>query len=204
MSAACNGPIRWTEGVELHPFRFKKDVVADEQRFLEDIESKAGSMAVDVESFDAMVSEVLVEMFVKTERAADFMARILLVDAHLGAKMTPVEVGGTEEVVMGEQDRVNSCQRGVEGGGAIDPDVALTRFDPIGGMFVPECRLGVEPGHLLIDRGGHHLKSGRTFLCGYESLFRSSAKRAGVWMEAHHVKSADKTNILFVFHRDTS
>ena len=41
------------------------------------------------------------------------MARIGLVDAYLGGKMLPVEIGGAEEMVMGEKDGVDPWQCGV-------------------------------------------------------------------------------------------
>ncbi|MBE0598981.1 MAG: hypothetical protein IH614_17135 [Desulfuromonadales bacterium] len=59
-------------------------------------------MPINMEGFDAMVDEVLVERVVKTEGAADFMIKICLVKAHLGRKKFSVEVGGAKKVVMGE------------------------------------------------------------------------------------------------------
>lgn len=159
-TAPCDRPVGRAEWVELHADAIEENVVADEQRLLEDVESEAGGMAVDVEGLDSVVAEIPVEHVVKVERAADFMARIGLVDGHPGAKLLPVEVGGTEKVVMGEQDRVDTRQRFIEGGGAVDPAGALAGFDPIGGMLETERRLGVELRHLLVDRGGNHPEAG--------------------------------------------
>lgn len=105
-STACDGLLRWTEWVEFHAVPLQKNVVADEHRFLEDVESEAGSMAVDMEGFDAMVGEVLVEILVKTERPAELMPRIRSMDEYLGTKKIPIEIAGAEEMVMGEQDKI--------------------------------------------------------------------------------------------------
>jgi hypothetical protein len=60
-AASRDGPARGTEGVILHAPAVKKDVVADEEYLLEDIEGEARGVAVDVESLNSLVDEVFFE-----------------------------------------------------------------------------------------------------------------------------------------------
>lgn len=105
--ASRNCQVGWAEGIQFHAVAIEKNVITDKQRLLEDVKSESGSMAIDVEGFDTVVIEFLVEKVVKAKRMADFMARICLVNANLGAKMLAVKVGCAEKMVMGKQDGVD-------------------------------------------------------------------------------------------------
>ena len=105
-TASRDGQARGTKGVIPHALAIKEDVVANEKRVLEDVESKAGGVAIDVEGFDAVVDEVFFEGAVKNEGAADLVGRIVMMDPYLGGKEFPVEVRSAEKVMVGEENRV--------------------------------------------------------------------------------------------------
>ena len=105
-TASRNGQASGTKGVILHALSIKEDIVANEKRLLEDVEGKAGGVAVDVEGLNAVVDEVFFEGGVENEGAADLVDRVVMMDMHLGGKEFPVEVRSAEEVVVSEENRI--------------------------------------------------------------------------------------------------
>jgi hypothetical protein len=101
-TASCNGLASGTKRVILHALAIKKDVVADQEHILENVEGEAGRVAIDVEDLDAVMDEVLIEGGIEGEGAADLVDRIVGVDAYLGSEEFPVKIRSTKEVVMSE------------------------------------------------------------------------------------------------------
>ncbi len=91
-----------TEGVILHAVAFKKDVIADQKDVLENVESEARCVTVDVEGLDAFMEKVFFKSDVEGERAADLMDRVIAVDLYLCSEEFPVQVRSAEEVVVSE------------------------------------------------------------------------------------------------------
>ncbi len=91
-----------TERVILHAVAFKKDVVADEEHILKNVEGEAGCVTVDVEGLDALMKEVFFKSDIEGEGATDLVDRVVVVDLYLGSEEFSVQVGSAEEVVMRE------------------------------------------------------------------------------------------------------
>jgi hypothetical protein len=90
--ASCDGLPGRTEGVILYAITFEKDIVADEEHILEDVESEAGRVAVDVEGLDAVIDKVFIKGGVEGEGTADLVDGVIAVDVYLGSKEFPVKV----------------------------------------------------------------------------------------------------------------
>lgn len=123
-----------------------------------------------------------------------------MVDVHPGAEVLPVQVGGAEEVMVGEENRIGVLQRGIEGRRTIDPAGSLTGLDAEGGVLETERRGGIQPRHFIVDRCACYFEAGGTFLGADEMLIRRTAERALLRIRVDHVEATDQTNMLFLFH----
>ncbi len=136
-------------------------------------------MAVNVEGFDAVVDEVFFEGDIEGGRAADVVDRVVMVDAHLGGKEFPVEVGGAKKVVVSEENgvgRVSARRRRMKDSRSSRGRAGL---DTVGSVLKAERRVGIQPGHFLVHRCGHHLVAGRALLGGDETLLAAPQKGQG-------------------------
>ncbi len=142
-TSSCDGQARRTKRVKPHVLSVKEDVIANKQRFLEDVKGKTRSMAIDMKGFDAVVHEVFPEGAVEAEGAADLVGRIVLMNSNFGSKEFPVEVRSAEKVMVGEKNRVRPFQRGIQRGGTIDPAGTMAGLDTVGGMLDPKGRVRI-------------------------------------------------------------
>jgi hypothetical protein len=101
-TASCDGLARGTERVILHAVAIKKDVVADEEQILEDVEGEAGCVSIDVEGLNALMEKVFFKSDIEGERTADLVDRVIAVDVYLRSEESPVQVRSAEEVVVSE------------------------------------------------------------------------------------------------------
>jgi hypothetical protein len=72
-AATLDSPARGTEWVIFHAGAVKKDVVADKEKILENVEGEARGMTIDMEGLDSLMDEIFIEGRVKGEGPADFV-----------------------------------------------------------------------------------------------------------------------------------
>jgi hypothetical protein len=72
-------------------------------------------VAADVPGFDAVFSEIAVKGGVKGEGPADLVSRVQGMDPYLGSKELSVLIGGSQEMVVGEQQNIRRRQALVKG-----------------------------------------------------------------------------------------
>ncbi len=100
--ASGHGLAGRTERVILHVLAIEKDIVADQEHILKDVEGESGCVAVDVEGLDPVMDKILLEGGIEGEGTADLVDRVVPVDLDFCAEEFPVEIRSTKEVVMSE------------------------------------------------------------------------------------------------------
>jgi len=153
-----------------------------------------------VHRFDTVFDKILIEEKIKIVTPAEIVTGVPPVDSQSCSKTLLIEVAGSEKMVVGIHDPVDTAERMVKGGGTIDPKDVTSQGNPEGGVLKTEGWLRTEHGDAVRYFGfGDPIISG-DFGGGEKIFLGSTAERTPLRISAYHIIAANSTDVLFL-HR---